>query len=122
MTAFAGGTEEQSEEEVRRVIVTAVHSRRPVRAMYQEQEREFCPHVIGRNRIGQWRVFAYQYGGTSRSGLAGEGGWRCLAVSGLSRVAMLDDSWHTAPHERQQRCVIHVEADADYPEAPQNGQ
>ena len=39
MSAFGGGTEEQREEEVRRMIVTAVHSRRPVRAMYQEQER-----------------------------------------------------------------------------------
>lgn len=118
MTAFA---EEQSEEEVRRLLVTAVHSRRPVRAIYQEQEREVCPHVIGRNRTGQWRVFAFQYGGTSRSGLADEGGWRCLAVSGLSRVAILNGSWHTAPHKRQ-RCVTHVEADADYPEEPQNGQ
>ena len=121
MTTLVDGTQEQNEEEVRRLIVTAVHSRRPVRAMYQEQEREFCPHVIGRNRTGEWRVFVYQYGGTSRSGLAGEGGWRCWAVSGLSRAALQDGSWHTAPHERQ-RCVIQVEADADYPEAPQNGQ
>ena len=121
MAAFAGGTGAQSEDEVRLLVVAAVRSRRPVRAVYQEHEREFCPHVIGRNRKGQWRVFAYQYGGSSRSVLADKGGWRCLAVSELSRVALLDDSWHTAPHEPQW-CVMDVEADADHPDEPQNGQ
>ena len=105
------------------LMVDALARKKPVRVTYEGHLRSICPHVIGRNAAGAWRVFAYQYGGTSQAGLPGKGGWRCLALDRLSEVELLDEAWHTEPHAPQ-RCVWQVEAEteANYPEAPQNGQ
>jgi hypothetical protein len=105
------------------LLMDALARKKPVRAMYEGRPRSICPHVIGRNAAGLWRVFAFQYGGTSQSGLPEEGSWRCLALDRLREVELLDEAWHTEPHAPQ-RCVLQVEAEAevDYPEAPQNGQ
>ncbi len=67
-----------------------------------------------------------QYGGETKRGplpAEGKGIWRCLSLKELSRVELLDSPWQTEPHARQ-RCVDHVEVDADdYPGGdPQNGQ
>ena len=74
---------------------------------------------------GDWRVFCYQYGGETKSGLrpsGDEGIWRSLSVIKLSSVEWLDRPWRTDPHAPQ-RCVGHVEVDADdYPGGdPQKG-
>ena len=71
-------------------------------------------------------MVCYQCGGESKSGLqpdGGEGIWRCLSLKELSNVELLDVPWQSEPHARQ-RCVEHVEVDADdYPGGePQNGQ
>jgi len=54
---------------------------------------------------------------------SGAGIWRCLALEKLSHVEVLDAPWRTEPHAPQ-RCVEHIELDADnYPGGdPQNGQ
>ena len=69
---------------------------------------------------------SYQYAGETKSGPMppdGEGIWRCLSLMKLSKVELLDGPWQTEPHARQ-RCVDHVEVDADdYPGGdPQKGQ
>jgi hypothetical protein len=81
---------------------------------------------LGYNQPGDWRVFCYQYGGETKNGplLSGdEGIWRCLSLIKLSSVEWLDAPWRTEPHAPQ-RCVWHVEVDADdYPGGdPQKGQ
>ena len=53
----------QSAEEVRRLVFTAVRDRRPIAAIYDGARRLLCPHVLGYNQAGEYRVFCYQYGG-----------------------------------------------------------
>jgi len=95
-------------------------------AQYDGTRRLLCPHVVGYNQPDEFRVFCYQYAGETKSGplLAdGKSIWRCLSLKKLSKVELLDDPWQTEPHARQ-RCVDHVEVDADdYAGGdPQNGQ
>jgi hypothetical protein len=121
--ASGGG---QSPEEVHRLVAAAAVQHRPIAARYDSTRRLLCPHVVGYNEPGEWRVFCYQYGGETKSGplsSGDEGIWRCLSLRKLSRVELLDSPWRTEPHARQ-RCVENIEVDADdYPGGdPQNGQ
>src|ERR1700688_4077970 len=52
------------------------------------------------------------------------GGWRCLAVEGLSQVQLRADAWHTEPRSPQQTCIdeIDFDADAQSGDNPQKGQ
>jgi hypothetical protein len=121
-----GSAGEQSPEEIQRLVVAAAAKHRAVAGWYDGTRRFLCPHVVGYNQPGEWRVFCYQYGGETKSGPlpGGDGGiWRCLSLTKLSGVELLDSPWRTEPHAPQ-RCVDNVEVDADdYPGGdPQNGQ
>lgn len=117
----------QTVEEIYHLIWTAVANKQPIRAVYKDRPRLFCPHRLGRNRARQLRVLCYQYGGESESGLAPAGSpdnWRCVALEKLRRVELLDGSWKTAPnHSRPATCVVDADIDAeDQPERdPQKG-
>ena len=116
----------QSSEEIHRLVCAAATQHRPIAALYDGTRRLLCPHVVGYNQPDEFRVFCYQYGGEIKSGTlpaGGEGIWRCLSLKKLSRVELLDSPWRTKPHAPQ-RCVEHIEVDADdYPGGdPQNGQ
>jgi hypothetical protein len=121
----SGSAAEQSPEEVHRLVAAAAVQHRPIAARYDGTRRLLCPHVVGYNQPGDWRVFCYQYGGETKDGSlpSGEGIWRCLALSKLSSVECVTGSWRTEPHAPQ-RCVEHIEVDADdHPGGdPQNGQ
>jgi hypothetical protein len=116
------------EENVYRIVRSAVETRRPISAVYHDRPRLFCPHRLGRNKEGQYRVLCYQYGGKSETGLKPIGSpenWRCIALDELRRVELLDGPWQTAPnHSRPASCIVDVDVDAeDYPERdPQQGQ
>lgn len=117
---------EQSTDEIYRLVCAAAVQHRPITALYDGTRRLLCPHVLGYNRPGDWRVFCYQYGGETKGGplpVSGEGIWRCLALRKLSSVESVTGPWRTEPHAPQ-RCVEHIEVDADdYPGGdPQNGQ
>jgi hypothetical protein len=105
-----------------------VANKQPIEAVYRGRSGLFCPHRLGRNSEGQFRVLCYQYGGDSQSGLQPVGSpanWRCIVLEKLSRVRLLEDRWHTAPsHSRPAPCVIDADIDAeDQPERdPQKGQ
>ena len=116
----------QSPEEIHRLVAAAAVQHLPIAAWYDGARRLLCPHVVGYNQPGEWRVFCYQYGGETKSGplpSGGEGIWRCLSLMKLSSVELLDGPWRTEPHGHQ-RCVENIELDADdYPGGdPQNGQ
>ncbi len=71
------------------------------------RKRLLCPHVVGYNQPGEWRVFCYQFGGETKSGPRPDGGrgiWRCLSLKKLSGVKFMDGPWQSEPHARQ-RCV-----------------
>ena len=117
---------EQSTDEIYRLVRAAAVQHRPITALYDGTRRLLCPHVVGYNRPGDWRVFCYQYGGETKDGplpVSGGGIWRCLALIKLSSVECVTGPWRTEPHAPQ-RCGEHIEVDADdYPGAdPQNGQ
>jgi len=117
----------QTVEEIYRLVWTAVANKQPIEAKYQDRHRLFCPHRLGRNRAGQFRVLCYQFGGESRSGLDSLGShanWRCVALEKLSRVKLVEDAWRTAPnHSRPASCVFEADIDAeDHPgRVPQKG-
>ena len=116
----------QTLDEIHQLVRAAVAQRRPIAVVYEGARRLLCPHVLGFNQAGQHRVFCYQYGGESKSGLRPKGGvgsWRCLALDKLRCVELLDGRWQTEPHARQ-RCVEKIELDAEaHPDRdPQNGQ
>jgi hypothetical protein len=118
--------QEQTPEEIYRLVYAAALRRRPIAALYDGRRRLLCPHVLGYNQPGEYRVFCYQFAGETKSGplpADGKGIWRCLSLKKLSKVELLDSPWQTEPHAHQ-RCVDHVEVDADdYPGGdPQNGQ
>ena len=118
----------QTVEDIYRLVWAAVANRRPMRAIYKELPRLFCPHRLGRNHADQLRVLCYQYGGESESGLEPIGSpanWRCIVLEKLRGVELLQGSWKTAPnHSRPATCVIQADIDAeDHPERnPQKGQ
>jgi len=121
-----GGVTEQSAEKVHRLLYAAAVRHQAIAAVYDGTRRLLCPHVLGYNQPGEWRVFCYQYGGETKSGplpIGVVGIWRCLALKKLSSVEWVDDHWRTEPHDRQ-RCVENIEVDADdYPGGdPQSGQ
>ena len=121
-----GSAAEQSPEEIHRLVAAAAVRHRPVAARYEGTRRLLCPHVVGYNQPGEWRVFCYQYGGETKSGpLASgdEGIWRCLSLIKLSGVELIEGPWRTERHAAQ-RCVENIEIDADdYAGGdPQNGQ
>ena len=100
----------QTVEDMYRLIWTAIANQQPISAIYKERYRLFCPHRLGRNRLGQPRVLCYQYGGESESGLAPIGSpenWRCIVFEKLKQVELLSGSWKTAPnHSRPATCVV----------------
>ena len=49
----------QTVEDMYRLIWTAIKNRRAIKAIYKELPRLFCPHRLGRNRLGQPRVLCY---------------------------------------------------------------
>lgn len=117
----------QTVEEMYRLIWTAIANKQPISAIYKELPRLFCPHRLGRNRLGQPRVLCYQYGGESESGLGPIGSpdnWRCVVFEKLRRVELLNGTWKTAPnHSRPATCVVDADIDVeDQPERdPQKG-
>ena len=117
----------QTIEDMYWLIWTAIEKRQPIKAVYKDLPRLFCPHRLGRNRLGQPRVLCYQYGGESETGLGPIGSsdnWRCVVFEKLRRVELVKGSWKTAPnHSRPATCIVDADIDAeDQPERePQKG-
>jgi hypothetical protein len=117
----------QTVEDIYRLVWAAVANKQPIRAIYKDRPRLFCPHRLGRNQAGQRRVLCYQYGGESESGapMGSPANWRCIVLEKLRAVELLEGSWKTAPnHSRPAACVVEPDIDAeDQPERdPQKGQ
>jgi len=91
------------------LVRQAIAAKRPIVAIYDGHPRELCPHVIG-TRDGRAQALCFQYGGSSGSGLPPGGDWRCLAIAGLTDVALVDGPWHTRGwNPAAQHCVAHVD-------------
>src|SRR2546421_1607462 len=91
----------QTVEDIYRLIWTAASHKQPVRAMYKDLPRLFCPHRLGRNRAGELRVLCYQYGGGKESGpepmgLPAKTG--CGVLGKLSGVGLFEGSLGYPPN------------------------
>ena len=109
----------QTVEEIVVLVTAAVFLKKPVSAIYNNQRRSLCPHVIGRSKNGDMQALCYQYAGGSASGLKAKGSpdnWRCLTLSRLRGVYLLEDGWRSAEnHARPQTCIEEVFFDAEKP-------
>ena len=50
----------QTVEDMYHLIWTGIANRQPIAAIYKDLPRLFCPHRLGRNRLGQPRVLCYR--------------------------------------------------------------
>ena len=82
---------------------------RSVTLLYNGYYREVSPHVIGLKN-GQEKVLTFQFGGGSSSALPPGGQWRCMFLSEVSEIRLLDKPWQTGINHRQpQSCVDQVD-------------
>jgi hypothetical protein len=107
----------QTVEDLYQLVRMAVVGRQAMEAVYDGYHRLLCPHRLGRDKDGEFRVLCYQYGGQSRSGLQPAGSaanWRCIVVEKLGQLELLTDRWHTAPnHSRPQTCIVETDVDVE---------
>ena len=107
----------QTVEDMYRLIWKAIANKQPVSGIYKDLTRLFCPHRLGRNRLGELRVLCYQCGGERDSGLGPSGSpenWRCVVFEKLRRVELVSGSWKSAPnHSRPATCVVEADIDAE---------
>lgn len=100
------------------IIKDAILRKKIVVATYNRFRREMCPHVIGHGQNGAEQALFYQFAGESSSGLGPAGSrnnWRCIPISGLTNIEIIDGEWHSAPnHSRPQTCVKAVDVEVDY--------
>lgn len=91
-------------------IKAAMKNRQQIVCVYQDYEREICPHCIGNNKNGEEQMLGFQFAGGSSKGLPEGGQWRCLEISKLSNVRARDGEWYTGnSHTRPQTCVKDVD-------------
>jgi hypothetical protein len=90
------------------LVRRAIAEKLCVEAVFDGHRRQLCPHVIG-TRAGEPRALFFQYAGGSRKGLEPGGGWRCLAIAGLSEVSLHGGEWCSAPRSQPQRCIDEVD-------------
>jgi len=99
------------------LIRQAILDKDIVTAMYDGHLREMRPHTLG-YKHGQEHALFYQFGGTSRSGLAPAGSaqnWRCVFVGRLTQVAVRKGPWQSAGnHSRPQTCVDEIDVEVSY--------
>lgn len=98
------------------LIAQAIAAKSCISASYNGYHREMCPHTLGYSKKGDEQALCYQYGGQSSTGIGPDGdpnNWRCVVVSKLSNVTLINGPWHTAPnHTMPQTCVADVRHEA----------
>ncbi|MES2672311.1 MAG: hypothetical protein V4673_18080 [Pseudomonadota bacterium] len=99
------------------IVRDAILNRKQIIAIYQDHEREMCPHVIGMKN-GKEKALFYQFDETSSKGkiIAGSPqNWRCLFLDELTNVIARDGVWHTADnHSSTQTCVDEIDVEVSF--------
>jgi hypothetical protein len=95
------------------IFEQAMRLRKQIVCRYGGYHRELCPIVLGHSRSEE-KVLTYQFGGESKSGLHGDGEWRCLWLSKVSDAQLRDGPWLAgASHTEPQGCVEDVDLDVN---------
>lgn len=99
------------------IIKEAIKNKYQVHAIYKGKLRKMYPHVIGKKN-GREHALFYQFGGESSSGRIVPGSlsnWRCLFISELSEIEVLEGVWHTAQnHSKTNSCVDVIDVEVEY--------
>jgi hypothetical protein len=95
------------------LIARAMADRQQVLCVYQGHARALCPTILG-HTDGQECTLAYQFAGSSSSGLPPEGQWKCLRLSEMNNVELRKGEWFTGSrHRTRQACVKDVDIDVN---------
>ena len=98
-------------------VKSAIQSKSAISAVYDKLPRLLCPHVIG-TKGGTEQYLAWQYGGETSKGEisnSNPANWKCLKISKLSDVQLINDSWHTGDnHSQTQTCVDAIDVEIAY--------
>jgi hypothetical protein len=87
--------------------------RQQVLCFYQGHARALCPTILG-HTDGQECTLAYQFAGSSGSGLPPGGQWKCLRLSEMTNVELRQGKWFTGSrHSKRQACVKDVDIDVN---------
>ncbi|WP_149538378.1 hypothetical protein [Siccirubricoccus phaeus] len=98
------------------LLRAAIRQRKQAVFVSAGHERRLCPHSLGR-KGREWRVFGWQFGGSSSRGLAAGGDWRCIGLRDItSDIALRDGPWHRG-HVRHDNahppCIDAIDAAVD---------
>jgi hypothetical protein len=95
---------------VHEILREAIMSKRCVRLITAGKQRRVCPHALG-FKDGSPRLLAFQYEGTSISGLAPGGQWRAFFVHDIEAASLIDGSWHSGPSfiAKAEACLDRIE-------------
>jgi hypothetical protein len=80
--------------DVTEVLQLAIAEKRCVLLTVSGAERSVCPHALGLKH-GRPRLLAFQYAGTSSSGLAPGGQWRSFFVSEIEAARFIAGDWRS---------------------------
>jgi hypothetical protein len=95
----------------------AMREQKQVACTYGDHERQLCPIILGHSG-GREKALTFQFGGSSSSGLPPGGEWRCLFLSRVSNVRLVEGPWRSGSrHTQPSRCVEEVDLDVN-PDSP----
>lgn len=98
------------------IVKTAIKNKTSIKAIYHGKVRLLSPHVIG-HTDGHEQALFYQFGGESNSRPIIPGStqnWRCLRLSEITILEIIDD-WKTADnHSSAQHCVRDIDKEVEY--------
>src|SRR5690349_6462403 len=93
----------------------AINTKRCVRLRVGGMQRHVCPHALG-FKNGSPRLLAFQYEGSSISGLAPGGQWRAFFIHDIQDVSVIDGGWQSGPNfvAKVEACLDRVEYSAHH--------
>src|SRR5580704_2351442 len=98
----------------------AILNKKIIVATYDLFERKLCPHALGTKNGKKMGLFYQIEGGsasTTRLLLHGSHhNWRCLQISRMTDVQIIDGEWETAlGRSRQKTCMDTVDVEVPWP-------
>lgn len=103
--------------ETYRLFEQAMDQGKQIVCVYEGYYRQLCPIILGHTR-GEEKALTYQFDGEGKSDLPSGGQWKCLWLSKVSNVQLIDGPSHSGTMQaRPQSCVEVVDLDVN-PESP----
>ena len=93
---------------IHKILRTAILGKRCVTLTAQGWQRILCPHALGYiNKRAT--LLAFQYGGSSTSGLPPAGGWRSIPLDDILGAEVTDGEWRSSGDY-----IVKLETSFDY--------